>query len=234
MSVTIPTISIIIPVFNEEKTIGSLLHYLNNVAEIHVIKEIIVADGQSTDQTVQIAREAGAKVITAKRRGRSRQMNEGAEHASGDYLYFLHADTYPPRSFVSDIQNTLHKGYQAGCFRLHFDNTHLLLRFYGWCTRFDIPAFRFGDQSLFINRKLFKEIDGFREDLIVMEDNEIIHRIRKKAGFRIIPKSVTTSARKYENNGFIRLQLIFTIIYVLYHFGLPQEQLVKIYRKYIY
>ncbi|HKJ46384.1 MAG TPA: TIGR04283 family arsenosugar biosynthesis glycosyltransferase [Balneolales bacterium] len=234
MSATSPTISIIIPAFNEEKTIGSLLHYLNNDTGHDSIKEVIVVDGQSTDQTVQIAREGGAKVITAKRKGRARQMNEGALLSSGDYLYFLHADTYPPRTFVSDIKKALQKGYKAGCYRLNFDSTHLLLRFYGWCTRFNIPAFRFGDQSLFIKREFFEEIGRFREDLIVMEDNEIIHRIREKAGFRIIPKSVMTSARKYKNNGFIRLQLIFTLIYVLYHFGIPQEQLVKLYNDFIH
>lgn len=227
------SISIIIPAYNEEKNIGSLVRYLQSIEGKENIKEIIVVDGQSRDNTVSEAKGAGAKIINASRRGRAVQMNEGAYVAKGTILYFLHADTFPPKSLIYDILSSLKKGYRAGCYRLEFDNKNWFLQFYGWCTRFDIPAFRFGDQSLFIEKQLFEEIGRFKEDLIVMEDNEIIHRIRKKTNYTIIPKSVITSSRKYQKNGYIRLQLIFTLIYCLYHFGLPQESLVRIYREYI-
>ncbi|HKJ30816.1 MAG TPA: TIGR04283 family arsenosugar biosynthesis glycosyltransferase [Balneolales bacterium] len=227
-------ISIIIPVYNEGKTIGSLVRYLKSKRVSDQECEIIVVDGKSEDDTVQTAKKAGAHVINSPKKGRARQMNYGAEKAKGEILYFLHADTFPPQTFIDDIQKTFEKGFLAGCFRLQFDEARWLLRFYGWCTRFDIPAFRFGDQSLFISKSLFEEIGRFRENLIVMEDNEIIYRIRKKSKFKIIPKSVTTSARKYEKNGYVRLQFIFTLIYCLYHLGVPQQGLVKIYKEYIY
>lgn len=226
-------ISIIIPVYNEESSIDDLLTYLEKHSDKDILQEIIVVDGHSTDLTSEIVKRHPVHYIFASKKGRAAQMNEGAQKASGEILYFLHADTLPPAKFMQHILGVYHQGYPAGCYRLSFDESRLLLKLYGWFTRFDVKAFRFGDQSLFIDRKLFFEIGCFNEDLIVMEDNEIIQRIRPKSKFIIIPKSVTTSARKYRENGMIRLQLIFTIIYILYHLGIPQSQLVAFYKNHI-
>jgi hypothetical protein len=117
---------------------------------------------------------------------------------------------------------------------LSFDNDHFLLNFYAWCTRFDIDAFRFGDQSLFITAELFKQVGGFREDHIVMEDQEIVKRIKKTAPFKVLPDEVTTSSRKYLANGVVRLQCVFTLIFMLYKAGVSQSKLVLIYKKLIH
>lgn len=226
-------LSIIIPVFNEEETIGSLLSFLEVHAGPDHDYEIIIVDGGSTDNTIDIAGKFPVKVIKCPARGRSIQMNEGARSAGGELLYFLHADTFPPEDFLREITQAYQSGISAGCFRLRFDDTHPLLKMYGWFTRFDVPAFRFGDQSLFIEKKLFFEIGSFRENLIIMEDNEIVGRIQDSTRFIILSQYVTTSARKYRNNGVIRLQLIFTLIYILFHAGVSQKGLVKIYRTFI-
>lgn len=193
------------------------------------LTEIIVADGGSTDQTRRVAEKSGARVLHCGQRKRSHQLNSGAETAAGEILYFLHADSSPPPGFDKMIVQSVSSGYGAGCFRLKFDDSHPLLRFYGWCTRFDFDPFRFGDQTLFITRQLFMEIDGYRDDLIVMEDQEIIHRIRRKTDFRLLKKSVVTSARKYRKNGILRLQFIFGMIVLLYYGGARQETLVHLY-----
>ncbi len=227
------SISVIIPVLNEESAIDRLLTYLCKKAAADTRMEVIVVDGGSTDNTINIVKKHNVEVMQASRRGRAIQMNEGARKAKGEILYFLHADTFPPENFVQEIVEACQNGYLAGCYRLKFDEDHPLLTLYGWFTQFDLPAFRFGDQSLFINRSLFFEIGAFHEDLVVMEDNEIIRRIKQKSSFVILSGNVTTSARKYRKNGVIRLQLIFTLIYILYHIGLSQKGLVKIYRTFI-
>jgi hypothetical protein len=93
-----------------------------------------------------------------------------------------------------------------------------------------VDAVRFGDQSLFVRRDVFEKAGRFREDLVVMEDQEIIGRIRKYTRFKVFPRSVTTSARKYLQNGIYRLQGVFFVIYFMYQLGFSQEQLVRAYR----
>ena len=224
-----PEISIIIPVLNEENVIAGLIAELKKRSG-EIETEIIVADGGSYDNTRQLATESGAKVIICKGKGRARQMNEGAAHASGNVLYFLHADTTPPFNFPMGIHRSIHDGADAGCYRLQFDDEHPLLRAFAWFTRFDLNWFRFGDQSLFIKRGVFDEIGGFDESLIVMEDQEIVKRIRLRHNFKLMEEHVITSARKYRANGVLRLQLIFTLIFLLYYIGVKQDVLISIYK----
>lgn len=223
--------SVIIPAYNELRHIGRTIGEVRGRAGAQSEIEIIVADGGSTDGTPAAAREAGASVIRCARKGRAVQMNEGAAAATGRVLYFLHADSIPPDGFDRLILDQVGRGNTAGCFRLEFDWNHPILDGYAWFTRFDINAFRFGDQSLFVTRRHFAEAGKFREDLAVMEDNEIIRRLKQAGPFVILPQKVITSARKYRENGVIRLQAVFTLIYLLYHLGVRQEKLVQIYKR---
>jgi len=226
-------ISIVIPTYNEAEGIADLVRYLRRTAGPAGSFEIVVADGGSTDATRQRAAEAGAAVLPSLRKGRSAQMNAGAAVTKGDILYFLHADSYPPAGFTRDIAEAVRNGYGSGCYRLSFDRRHWFLRANCWFTRFNVNAVRFGDQSLFVRREVFEKAGGFREDLVVMEDQEIIGRIRRHTRFKVLPRSVTTSARKYIENGVYRLQGVFFVIYFMYQLGFSQEQLVKTYRRLI-
>lgn len=226
-------ISIIIPARNESRDLPEILKFLCSVPGREHIAEIIVSDGQSSDNTVNIARSFGATVVLNERPGRASQMNTGAIQATGDVLYFLHADSMAPVSFVQQIIQKISKGYDAGCFRLKFDYNHWFLRANAWFTRFNINAVRFGDQSLFVKKGLFEAIGCFREDLIIMEDQEIIYRICKKGKFGVIGDCIITSSRKYKANGVYRMQAIFFYIYFSYVFGQSQEKLVAKYKKYI-
>lgn len=226
-------ISVIIPAYNEESVIEQTVSTVFRRTNSQCLQEIIVADGGSRDRTRSLARKAGARVVTSPQKGRAAQMNCGARHSSGDILYFLHADSIPPSGFDEQVLARIRSGIPAGCFRLAFDLGHPLLRFYAWFTRFDMDAFRFGDQSLFITRALFEKIGGFREDHLVMEDQEIVGRIKKAAAFEIIPDTVKTSSRKYREVGMIKLQLIFTAVFIGYHLGISQPALISWYRKLI-
>ena len=226
-------LSIIIPTYNEAATIAALVAYLRQPTAGEPAPEIIVADGGSTDTTRQLARQAGATVLRCPRKGRAAQMNHGARQAQEALLYFLHADSYPPAGFRLDLQQAVAQGYGSGCFRLAFDDAHWLLRFSAWCTRLPLTALRFGDQSLFVRRELFERLGGFREELLVMEDQEIIRRLQAQGPFCLVPRAVLTSARKYRANGVVRLQSIFTGIALLYWLGVPQRYLVRIYQRFI-
>jgi len=226
-------ISVIIPTYNEEAHIKATIRRLWEYDETNLIKEVIIADGGSTDDTVTIAKAEGVKVIVSPKKGRAAQMNYGAQHATSEIFYFLHADTLPPEGFTYDIVSAINAGYSAGCYMLSFDYDHWFLKGNCWFTRFDVNAVRFGDQSLFIRKERFHEAGGFCEKHIVLEDQHFIRRINKAARFTIIQKPVITSARKYLTNGVYKTQAIFYLIYFMYQLGYSQQKLVSTYRKLI-
>lgn len=225
-------ISIIIPTYNEAGQIAITIDRLKEITANGDV-EIIVSDGGSTDETMQLAKDSGATVLLCKIKGRAAQMNAGAAIATGDILYFLHADTVPPEGFLTDVSEAVAQGYPAGCFILAFDHPHWFLKANCWFTRFDANALRFGDQSLFVTKVAFEKAGGFCEWHIVLEDQELIKRLRKLVRFKVIKTAVTTSARKYLENGIYKTQVIFFFIYFLYFIGFSQQKLVSTYKKLI-
>ena len=224
--------SIIIPTYNEADQIAQTIsktHAANGKHEA----EIIVVDGGSTDNTIQIAEQCGATVVKSERKGRAAQMNKGASVAKYDLLYFLHADSIPPSGFTSTILHACAGGAKSGCFRLAFDYSHWFLKANAWFTRFNVNAVRFGDQSLFVTKEVFQKSGGFREELAMMEDQEIIGRLKKHGTFKVLNDFVTTSARKYVDNGVYRMQGIFYRIWAMYYLGYSQEQMLKVHRRFI-
>tara|TARA_R110002072_G_scaffold274791_2_gene435741 strand:- start:8623 stop:9312 length:690 start_codon:yes stop_codon:yes gene_type:complete len=225
-------ISIIIPVLNEEQTIASLLQYLNQNSTSENIAEILVVDGGSVDGTLDIIKSTQALLITSAK-GRAKQMNAGSEVATGDILYFLHADSFPPKGFDQFILNEVKKGNKAGCFQMRFDHNHWWLRLASWLTKFSWRACRGGDQSQFITRQLFDEIGGYDESYAIYEDNILINELYKRKQFVVIPHWLTTSARRYEEMGIWKLQYHFWTIYVKKWFGASAEDIHRYYLKYI-
>ena len=224
-------ISIIIPTYNEADNIGNVLKYLRENSSEENIREIIVSDGISDDNTLEIARSLGARIVNFAHTGRAKQMNAGAKIATGDVFYFLHADSYPPRGFDRDILQSIDDGYGAGCFRMKWDMDHPLLNFFAWFTRFDCQWCRGGDQSMFITRPLFETLQGFNENYRFLEDYEIIPRIKKHSKFRVIQRDLITSARKYRKNGVVRLQLHVAKTYMMRAMGMDIDKVARAYYK---
>jgi len=224
------TLSIIIPVLNEEENLKVLLPYLKNNSSGAI--EIIVVDGGSSDASIKVAENESATVIRSEK-GRARQMNAGAKGTSGDILYFLHADTFPPKGFDAVILHKVQQGNQAGCFKMRFDSTHWWLKLAGWFTQFNRRLCRGGDQSLFITKSLFNEIGGYDENYIIYEDNILIDELYKRNTFIVLQKAVTTSARRYEEKGVWRLQYHFWRIHLMKRLGHSPDRLYEYYKEFI-
>lgn len=226
-------VSIIIPTYNEEDSVGNLIDHLFKYSDDRLL-EIIVVDGGSTDETIRIAKNRDATVLTSKIKGRAAQMNSGYRFSSGDLLYFVHADSYPPKSYIDDLFLAVRNGYQAGCYRFRFDSNRFLLKVNSWFTRFDRIMCRGGDQTLFITRTLFEKLGGFRDDFLIMEDYDLIQKIQRESTFRIIPKDVVVSARKYENNAYLKVNFANLVVFMMYFFGANQHTMVSAYKNLIF
>lgn len=223
---------LIIPVINEAENLAELLPFVRT--ELDGRGSITVADGGSTDEIHQvIARNPGVRHLTCARCGRAQQMNEAAFTGSKDaeVVYFVHADTRPPSGFYDDIVSSIKDGYEVGCYRFKFDMFHPLLSINAFCTRFKGLACRGGDQSLYLTKTAFTELGGFR-DMKIMEDYDIIQRVwASDFQFRVIPRDITVSARKYRVNGWYRVQMANLKVFRMYKAGAPQEAMVSTYKR---
>jgi glycosyltransferase involved in cell wall biosynthesis len=221
-----PTISAVIPALDESALIASTIRRLARECS-----EVVVVDGGSRDDTVRRSCVAGATVAVAPGSNRAAALNTGAHLASGDILYFIHADCTPPFGFAADIRAAIRRGVSAGCFRLRFDSDHPLLRASGWFTRFNIDLFRFGDQSLFV-RKPLVESCPFNEHMSVLEDQDMIRRLRRNERFEVLERTVTVSPRAYVTHGLYRTQLVtYPTAVAAYRLGVPPPQLDRLYRR---
>ena len=220
-----PLVSIIIPTLNEEETLGPTL---NRVQQQAPPFEVLVADGGSTDETRTRARENGATVLSSER-GRATQMNRGAEAANGPLFLFLHADTLLPTDALSRIRRALAPpSVAAGTFRLQFDDSTPLLRFYGWCTRWPWIRLCFGDRGLFVTRSAFETVGGFPE-WPIFEDLELADRLAEHGDFRFLDTAVTTSARRFHHQGILWQQLRNGYLWLHYVAGTPPEKVAHLY-----
>jgi rSAM/selenodomain-associated transferase 2 len=222
------TLSVIIPTLNEADHIGPLLDQLGRVRDI----EAIVADGGSRDATVVAARRAGARVIETSP-GRARQMNRGAAAARGRLLFFLHADSRLPGGFDGPLRRALATpGVSAVAFRLAIDAPGAGLRFVEfWANlRSKYLQMPYGDQGLGVTAARFREAGGF-PDLPIMEDFELVRRLRTRGRIAILPAALRTSPRRWLHLGVGRTTLINQAIVCAHLAGLPPQKLARLYRR---
>lgn len=223
-------ITVIIPTWNEAENIHDLIAFVYHHGG-GKIAEVIVIDGGSEDATLQKANQAGALTVSSPVRSRAAQMNLGVTHATGEVLYFLHADVKLIPSFAEDILESIREGFHSGCYRYVFDSPHPMLKINSYFTRFDRIMCRGGDQTLFVMKSVFEELAGFNDFFSIMEDYDFIIRLRKKYRFKIIPKDITVSARKYETNSWLRVQLANLTVFIMFFLQQHPEKMRSMYKR---
>jgi len=221
-------ISVVIPTLNEAGNIAETLLSVGHENNI----QVIVADGGSQDHTVSIAESFGAKVISALP-PRSKQMNAGAAQATGDVLLFLHADTRLPKNFDRLVLGSFAQpDIAAGAFELGIDapspGLRLIERMANWRSR--CLRTPYGDQGIFMLTRVFHEAGGF-SDFSIMEDFELIRRLRKKGKIITVSAPVLTSSRRWQNFGILKTTLINQLIVIAYYIRIPPNTIARLYRR---
>jgi len=219
-------ISVIIPAFNEEENLKCLLPLLDELSMEHNV-EIIVSIGECTGNYKDCIKALkNGRLVADKRKGRAKQMNDGAAMAKGDTLVFLHADVTPPKGFFEDIKETLSNGYDAGFFSYKFDKNTFFLKLNASFTRKDGVFTGGGDQCLFIKREIFLKMRGFNESQVLMEDFEFFKRMKKnKVRYTIVDNALTVSARKYKDNSYVKVNLTNLLLVFLFKIGFAPQRL---------
>ena len=222
-------ISIIIPTYNEAAGIAKLITYLQKHGG-DTVKEIIISDAESTDETIAIAGQYGVAALVSPQKGRAAQMNFGVHKASGNIFYFVHADCFPPVNFATEIIAAVNNGYDFGRYRTKFDSSKFLLKVNAWFTRFNWFICYGGDQTLFITREFFERSGGFKNELLIMEEYEFCERMMNQGHYKIFADAALISARKYEGRSWLRVQLANRKAVKLFKKGASQEEIIKTYK----
>ncbi|MFH0822181.1 MAG: TIGR04283 family arsenosugar biosynthesis glycosyltransferase [Pseudomonadota bacterium] len=220
------SISVVIPTLNEESNIADTLAGVVGIDEV----EAIVVDGGSTDRTVDMARDFGAAVLSGPT-GRATQLNLGASAARGEFIVFLHADTLLPEGWSNHLRRELQRpGSVAGAFELRIDSGLSGLRLIEALADFRSRrlGMPYGDQAIFLRTETFRALGGFPNQPI-MEDFELMKRLKKRGKISIAPAAVVTSARRWESLGIWKTTAINQGLIAAYSLGISPRLLARFY-----
>lgn len=223
-------ISVIIPALNEAQHIGSCIESLRAEG---FSEEIIVSDGGSADRTREIALSHANIMFVDSPKGRGTQMNFGSAVATGDILLFLHADTILEHGWSKAVCSALEDPSVAGgafCFCIDDPSPKYRL-IESWvrlrCRIFSLP---YGDQAIFIRKSVFQLLGGYKE-IPLMEDVDIIRRMKRDGRIAVLSKKAITSERRWKRKGVLRTAAINQITMLLYLIGVSPERLARLYYK---
>lgn len=217
----------IVPTLDEAQSIARTLEA---IFRLPCRPEVIVVDGGSRDGTAARAAALGAKVIVAPC-GRGSQLQAGAAVASGDVLWFVHADTVVPDDAFEKIAVASNSATVAGGnFEIRFDGQFLAARFLTWLYRYlGWIGLRYGDSAYFVRREAYERAGGFRA-LPIFEDLDLLRRLRRQGTFVRVAATVTTSSRRFEGRSFALTFARWTLLQVLYWLGVSPLLLGKLYQ----
>ncbi|MBI5075930.1 MAG: TIGR04283 family arsenosugar biosynthesis glycosyltransferase [Nitrospirae bacterium] len=221
-------ISIIIPTLNEELLIARCIDALGTEG---FPGEIIVADGGSADRTREIALSRNRVMVIDSPKGRGTQMNAGSAVAAGDILLFLHADTILEQGWAEELCSALDdRSVVGGAFRFCIDDPSSKFRLVeAWvnmrCRAFGLP---YGDQAIFIRKSIFEKLGGYKA-ILLMEDVDIIKRMKKLGRIAVLQKKAVTSGRRWISRGLLRTAATNQMTMLLYQLGVSPDKLARFY-----
>ncbi len=220
--------SIIIPTLNEEKIIQSCLSRLQS---LRPACEIIIADGDSSDNTVALASSYADQIVSSEP-GRAVQMNAGANRATGDVLLFLHVDTALPENALKLIEENISDFKPWGRFDIRLSGRHLMFRviakMMNW--RSALTGIATGDQVIFVTKEIFYAVGQYPE-IKLMEDIALCKALNTISPPVCLKAKVTSSSRRWEHNGIFQTIVLMWVIRLLYFFGADAEVLAELYGK---
>ena len=226
-------LSVIIPTYNEEKTIEGLLRTLEPLQKSGA--EIIFPDGGSRDRTLELVpKDRGYQVIRAEKKGRAAQMNEGACRCRGEYLFFLHCDSELPEGAEAELRQVLSR-YEAGCFGIDFrEKKNLFMYTCKWISNHRVKDRKvmFGDQGIFLRRELFFRAGGYRE-IPIMEDYQLSLTLKALGvPLGMTRRRIYTSPRRFQGNTVQKLRVMWQMnrLRAAYRKGVSPEVLARRYR----
>ena len=222
------SVSIIVPVLNEAPLLRTFLAHLRERA---AGAEIVVADGGSSDGTVELVRDSCDQLVVSER-SRAIQMNTGARAARGDILWFVHVDAEVPWGCLAEIKRIMDDPKVAGgFFRIRLPQ-NLVYRLTDTFAHYAglLLQMRCGDHGIFCRRTAFLDVGGFPE-VPLMEDVEFFRLLRRRGRVIWSQKRILASPRRYEIIGSVRLTLAYGLIAALYVFGIPLKKLASIYKR---
>jgi len=198
-----PTISVIIPAYNEEKYIKRAINSVKR--QTYKNYEMIIVTNRCTDKTPEIARRNTDKFFDLKEGNTALSKNIGAKHAIGDILVFFDADSVMSENLLKDIKKTIEKGFIGGVCRTFGDNNKLKTRIYWWLGHIYNYIYLLPHALTFCRKDVFKKIKGYDERLNIAEDSTLLRKIKKKGKVKYITSSfIKTSMRGHEKKGYIK------------------------------
>ena len=226
VSIRAVAVSVIIPALNEQDTIAASI----DAARAAGAAEVIVADGGSSDETISIATNRGARVLTGERL-RAMQINRGIEAATHDTIIVVHADTLLPAGAADAVEQALSGGAIFGGFRAAFIEGGPRLAYVAFMinARTRLTRKPWGDQAQFARRETLLRIGGY-PPFPIMEDYELARRMKRMGRIAFLPLTVRTSGRRFLAQGVIRTSIVNWLIIGAYHLGVSPHRLARWYR----
>lgn len=221
-------ISIVIPVLADTPALSSLLNALRSLDDRPL--EIIVVDGANDSTVADCCRQSGCINLNT-RAGRGHQLHHGALHASGNVLWFLHADAEPPRDGLEAIRRAVRAGAIGGYFRFRFAGPSawyksLIAALINIRCRFGTP---YGDQGIFIRKSDYLQTGGFG-DVVLFEEVPLVRAVRSAGRFVALDTPIGVSPRRWESDGWVRRTLGNRMLAIGYLLGLSPNTLARYYR----
>ncbi len=222
-----PLLSVVIPVRNEAQALPALL---DDLAALQAAgAELIVVDGGSSDGTVERAQGRADQVLKTEP-GRALQMNAGAAHAQGEYLWFVHADTRVTEPSLRRLQDVLQQRPLWGRFDVRLSGPGVAFRVIGTMIslRSRLTGIASGDQGIFVRKTAFVALGGYAP-IPLMEDLQLCRQLKAQARPRCLRPPLSTSSRRWEQHGIWRTVMLMWCLRLAYYCGVSPDRLARQY-----